>query len=188
MYVGAQIWHGSAPASGSRWASARLSSQETCSSRRSSFYPATFELIRKLNVIKVGRAKEPPKRKRQWLRQCRGEQQDWWCYWDVPFAAKFVRTIDTHALQTRGSLAGTSPVPVLLGSPPGEVRPGGMRRAECGDWDGAVVSAPSRMARYQNWIGAVSGTRSAHWFWSEEPEQLVYSCDYTVIYVGTFCE
>ncbi|KAJ7441688.1 hypothetical protein FB451DRAFT_1190872 [Mycena latifolia] len=46
--------------------------------------------------IKMGRAKDPPKRRLQWLRQCRGQQQVWWCYWEVPFAAKFEQLIHLH--------------------------------------------------------------------------------------------
>ncbi|KAJ7441687.1 hypothetical protein FB451DRAFT_1190871 [Mycena latifolia] len=53
--------------------------------------------------VKYGRAKNPPKRRFQWLRQCRGQRQRWWCYWQVPFATKFVmvlafveRIVHTH--------------------------------------------------------------------------------------------
>lgn len=41
-------------------------------------------------VLKTGRARDPPIRKIQWGRQCRGEQQDWLpFYWEVPHAKKF---------------------------------------------------------------------------------------------------
>lgn len=41
-------------------------------------------------TFKVGKAKDPVKRKAQWARQCRGEQQEWApFYWEVPFAGKF---------------------------------------------------------------------------------------------------
>ncbi|KAJ7642826.1 hypothetical protein B0H17DRAFT_1148769 [Mycena rosella] len=39
--------------------------------------------------IKIGRAIDPPKRRKQWLRQCRGQRQIWWFYWEVPLAKKF---------------------------------------------------------------------------------------------------
>ncbi|KAF8212969.1 hypothetical protein K438DRAFT_1751382 [Mycena galopus ATCC 62051] len=42
------------------------------------------------NVVKVGYSKQPRVRKVQWMRQCRGEQQDWLdFYWEVPYAKKF---------------------------------------------------------------------------------------------------
>ncbi|KAF8157737.1 hypothetical protein K438DRAFT_1986352 [Mycena galopus ATCC 62051] len=37
------------------------------------------------NVVKVSYSKQPRVRKVQWMRQCRGEQQDWLdFYWEVP--------------------------------------------------------------------------------------------------------
>ncbi|KAJ7676141.1 hypothetical protein B0H17DRAFT_1140114 [Mycena rosella] len=41
------------------------------------------------DVIKLGRAVHPLKRRRQWARQCRGQRQRWQFCWKVPFAAKF---------------------------------------------------------------------------------------------------
>ncbi|KAJ7075710.1 hypothetical protein B0H15DRAFT_865939 [Mycena belliarum] len=46
--------------------------------------------------LKYGRAKEPTKRRAQWLRKCRGQDQRWLCYWNIPFAAKFEKLIHTH--------------------------------------------------------------------------------------------
>ncbi|KAJ7645718.1 hypothetical protein B0H17DRAFT_1148374 [Mycena rosella] len=38
--------------------------------------------------IKLGRAQCPPKRQKQWQRQCRGQVQDWWFWYAVPDATK----------------------------------------------------------------------------------------------------
>jgi len=39
--------------------------------------------------MKIGRSIHPPRRKKQWERQCRGQVQEWLFYWDVPDASKF---------------------------------------------------------------------------------------------------
>ncbi|KAJ7065111.1 hypothetical protein B0H15DRAFT_973675 [Mycena belliarum] len=57
---------------------------------------------------KLGRAKDPSKRKLQWFRKCRGQRQRWWCYWRVPFAAKFERLIHLH-FKLRGAWLGRQP-------------------------------------------------------------------------------
>ncbi|KAJ7075896.1 hypothetical protein B0H15DRAFT_956134 [Mycena belliarum] len=57
---------------------------------------------------KLGRAKDPSKRKLQWFRKCRGQRQRWWCYWRVPFAAKFERLIHVH-FKLRGAWLGRQP-------------------------------------------------------------------------------
>ena len=42
------------------------------------------------DVLKAGRARDPPIRKMQWRRQCRGEPHNWLpFYWEVPHAKKF---------------------------------------------------------------------------------------------------
>ncbi|KAJ7505067.1 hypothetical protein B0H11DRAFT_1905143 [Mycena galericulata] len=46
--------------------------------------------------VKIGRANNPLRRRREWARQCRGQRQKWWFWWDVPFAKKFERLIHTH--------------------------------------------------------------------------------------------
>ncbi|KAJ6560134.1 hypothetical protein B0H19DRAFT_1069824 [Mycena capillaripes] len=45
---------------------------------------------------KIGWSKHPLKRQRQWLRQCRGQVQEWWAYWTVLAAAKFEALIHLH--------------------------------------------------------------------------------------------
>jgi hypothetical protein len=40
-------------------------------------------------IAKYGRSKCHPRRKKEWARQCWPQQQDWECYWVVPYAAKF---------------------------------------------------------------------------------------------------
>ncbi|KAJ7429582.1 hypothetical protein FB451DRAFT_1423882 [Mycena latifolia] len=47
-------------------------------------------------AIKMGRMKNPPKHRLQWLRKCRGQRQEWVCYWEVPYAAKFEQLLHTH--------------------------------------------------------------------------------------------
>ncbi|KAF8134072.1 hypothetical protein K438DRAFT_1947630 [Mycena galopus ATCC 62051] len=45
-------------------------------------------------VLKFGRSNRPPRRKAEWQRQCRGEDQDWMdFYWEIPYAKKFERVI-----------------------------------------------------------------------------------------------
>ncbi|KAJ7686109.1 hypothetical protein B0H17DRAFT_1204494 [Mycena rosella] len=39
---------------------------------------------------------DPAARQGQWRNQCRGEQQDWGEYYEVPFAAKFERILHRH--------------------------------------------------------------------------------------------
>ncbi|KAJ7634024.1 hypothetical protein B0H17DRAFT_1217359 [Mycena rosella] len=46
--------------------------------------------------IKIGRSNRPPRRKREWMRQCRPQQQEWWFYWDVPDARQFEHLIHLH--------------------------------------------------------------------------------------------
>ncbi|KAJ7669582.1 hypothetical protein B0H17DRAFT_1209654 [Mycena rosella] len=46
--------------------------------------------------VKIGHAIDPPKRRKQWLRKCRGQRQSWWFYWDVPFAKKFETIMHEH--------------------------------------------------------------------------------------------
>ncbi|KAJ7710869.1 hypothetical protein B0H17DRAFT_1190549 [Mycena rosella] len=46
--------------------------------------------------VKIGRAIDPPKRRKQWLRKCRGQRQIWWFYWHVPFAKKFETLLHKH--------------------------------------------------------------------------------------------
>jgi hypothetical protein len=93
--------------------------------------------------LKVGRAKEPPKRKGQWLRKCRGQQQRWIVYWEVPFAAKFGvsplifilcaltgffrRDVDTRAPQEGGCLEWPNALRFLRDKTRREVRFGGLR-------------------------------------------------------------
>ncbi|KAJ7429815.1 hypothetical protein B0H11DRAFT_1944196 [Mycena galericulata] len=49
------------------------------------------------SIAKMGRSNDPPRRKLEWARQCRGEAQIWLpFYWEVPFAAKFERIIHHH--------------------------------------------------------------------------------------------
>lgn len=40
-------------------------------------------------AAKYGRSKQPPKRQRQWARQCPGQVQRWKFHWNVPYAKKF---------------------------------------------------------------------------------------------------
>ncbi|KAJ7634020.1 hypothetical protein B0H17DRAFT_1149770 [Mycena rosella] len=47
------------------------------------------------DVVKLGRAVHPLKRRRQWARQCRGQRQRWQFCWKVPFTAKFARGLVT---------------------------------------------------------------------------------------------
>ncbi|KAJ7062960.1 hypothetical protein B0H15DRAFT_958766 [Mycena belliarum] len=56
----------------------------------------------------TGGAEGPSKRKLQWFRKCRGQRQRWWCYWRVPFAAKFERLIHLH-FKLRGAWLGRQP-------------------------------------------------------------------------------
>ncbi|KAJ7430665.1 hypothetical protein B0H11DRAFT_2220183 [Mycena galericulata] len=66
------------------------------------FFDPTF------SIGKLGRSNHPPRRKREWARQCWGEQQIWLpFYWEVPFAAKFERLIHLHY---RGAGAWLGPV------------------------------------------------------------------------------
>ncbi|KAJ7207314.1 hypothetical protein B0H12DRAFT_1080059 [Mycena haematopus] len=45
-------------------------------------------------VVKVGKAVDPPQRRLEWARQCRGERQRWMdFYWQVPYAKKFERIL-----------------------------------------------------------------------------------------------
>ncbi|KAJ7431146.1 hypothetical protein B0H11DRAFT_2262304 [Mycena galericulata] len=46
--------------------------------------------------IKIRRANNPQRRRREWARQCRGQRVKWWFWWYVPFAKKFERLIHTH--------------------------------------------------------------------------------------------
>ncbi|KAJ7463254.1 hypothetical protein FB451DRAFT_1180347 [Mycena latifolia] len=46
--------------------------------------------------VKIGRAKCPTKRRKQWLRKCKGQRQEWMFYWEVPEAAKFEALIHLH--------------------------------------------------------------------------------------------
>ncbi|KAJ7429055.1 hypothetical protein B0H11DRAFT_1946271, partial [Mycena galericulata] len=49
------------------------------------------------SILKLGRAKEPRKRRSQWARQCRGERHCWLpYYWEVPFYKKFEKIIHYH--------------------------------------------------------------------------------------------
>ncbi|KAJ6455507.1 hypothetical protein C8R47DRAFT_1082731 [Mycena vitilis] len=45
---------------------------------------------------KIGRSNDPPRRKGEWARRCRGQLQEWHCYWQVPEAAKFEALIHLH--------------------------------------------------------------------------------------------
>ncbi|KAJ7712912.1 hypothetical protein DFH07DRAFT_1018823 [Mycena maculata] len=48
-------------------------------------------------IVKLGRAKEPRKRRAQWAHQCRGERHRWLTYyWEVPFYKKFEKIIHCH--------------------------------------------------------------------------------------------
>ncbi|KAJ6611739.1 hypothetical protein B0H10DRAFT_1952861 [Mycena sp. CBHHK59/15] len=47
-------------------------------------------------MAKIGHSKHPWKHWAQWLWKCRGQQQDWWAYWNVPYAAKFEALIHLH--------------------------------------------------------------------------------------------
>ncbi|KAJ7700794.1 hypothetical protein B0H17DRAFT_1195638 [Mycena rosella] len=49
-----------------------------------------------IRMAKIGRSKYPWKRRAQWLWKCRGQRQDWWAYWNVPYAAKFEALIHLH--------------------------------------------------------------------------------------------
>ncbi|KAJ7096453.1 hypothetical protein C8R44DRAFT_889762 [Mycena epipterygia] len=49
-----------------------------------------------IRMVKIGRSKHPWKRRGQWLRKCRGQRQEWWVYWNVPYAAKFEALIHLH--------------------------------------------------------------------------------------------
>ncbi|KAF7340932.1 hypothetical protein MSAN_02078200 [Mycena sanguinolenta] len=58
------------------------------------------------DVLKTGRALDPPIRKKQWCRQCRGEWQNWLpFYWKVPHAKKFEKIIHVE-LKRRGAWLG----------------------------------------------------------------------------------
>ncbi|KAJ7085950.1 hypothetical protein C8R44DRAFT_893796 [Mycena epipterygia] len=46
--------------------------------------------------VKIGRSIYPPRRRTQWMRQCRGQEQEWLFYWDVPDATKFEALIHLH--------------------------------------------------------------------------------------------
>ncbi|KAJ7256865.1 hypothetical protein B0H12DRAFT_1070639 [Mycena haematopus] len=57
-------------------------------------------------VVKVGKALDPPQRKLQWARQCRGEAQKWMhYYWEVPFAKKFEQILHLE-LKSSGAWKG----------------------------------------------------------------------------------
>ncbi|KAJ7436358.1 hypothetical protein FB451DRAFT_1193975 [Mycena latifolia] len=45
---------------------------------------------------KLGRTKDPRKRRRQWARKCRGQRQNRWTCWRVPYAGKFERLLHLH--------------------------------------------------------------------------------------------
>ncbi|KAJ6622523.1 hypothetical protein B0H10DRAFT_1944449 [Mycena sp. CBHHK59/15] len=47
-------------------------------------------------MAKIGHSKHPWKHWAQWLWKCRGQRQDWWAYWNVPYAAKFEALIHLH--------------------------------------------------------------------------------------------
>ncbi|KAF8183527.1 hypothetical protein K438DRAFT_1766816 [Mycena galopus ATCC 62051] len=45
-------------------------------------------------VLKFGRSNDPPRRKKEWQRQCSGEPQVWLdFYWEIPYAKKFERVM-----------------------------------------------------------------------------------------------
>ncbi|KAJ6609801.1 hypothetical protein B0H10DRAFT_2225600 [Mycena sp. CBHHK59/15] len=49
-----------------------------------------------IRMAKIGHSKHPWKRWAQWLCKCWGQQQDWWAYWNVLYAAKFEALIHLH--------------------------------------------------------------------------------------------
>ncbi|KAJ7662410.1 hypothetical protein B0H17DRAFT_1185061 [Mycena rosella] len=49
-----------------------------------------------IRMAKIGRSKHPWKRRAQWLWKCWGQQQDWWAYCNVLYAAKFEALIHLH--------------------------------------------------------------------------------------------
>ncbi|KAJ7602773.1 hypothetical protein B0H17DRAFT_1154908 [Mycena rosella] len=53
----------------------------------------------------------PPKRQKQWQRQCRGQVQDWWFWYAVPDATKFGS--HSSAFQIGGGLGGTRAMRLL---------------------------------------------------------------------------
>ncbi|KAJ6470361.1 hypothetical protein C8R45DRAFT_1104792 [Mycena sanguinolenta] len=58
------------------------------------------------DVLKTGHARDPPVRKTQWCRQCRGEPQHWLpFYWKVRHAKKFEKIIHIE-LKRRGAWLG----------------------------------------------------------------------------------
>ncbi|KAJ6449158.1 hypothetical protein C8R47DRAFT_1230752 [Mycena vitilis] len=46
--------------------------------------------------VKIGRSNRPPRRRGEWARKCKGQIQEWYCYWEVPEAAKFEALIHLH--------------------------------------------------------------------------------------------
>ncbi|KAJ7449500.1 hypothetical protein B0H11DRAFT_1928657 [Mycena galericulata] len=74
--------------------SAQILDPPSPSDRAGAFY-AFFDPT--FSTAKYGRSNNPPRRKGEWERQCRGEIQVWLpFYWEVPFAAKFERLIHQH--------------------------------------------------------------------------------------------
>ncbi|KAJ7708319.1 hypothetical protein B0H17DRAFT_1125076 [Mycena rosella] len=49
-----------------------------------------------IRMAKIRRSKHPWKRRAQWVWKCRGQQQDWWAYCNVPYAVKFEALIHLH--------------------------------------------------------------------------------------------
>ncbi|KAJ7634025.1 hypothetical protein B0H17DRAFT_1149777 [Mycena rosella] len=64
------------------------------------------------DVVKLGRAVHPLKRRRQWARQCRGQRQRWQFCWKVPFTAKFARGLVTvSGEETKSRRMSEAPTP-----------------------------------------------------------------------------
>ncbi|KAJ7696825.1 hypothetical protein B0H17DRAFT_1130829 [Mycena rosella] len=60
------------------------------------------------DVVKYGRSNNPLRRRREWARQCKGQDQHWQYCWEVPFAAKFEKLIHEH-FKRAGAWLGPSP-------------------------------------------------------------------------------
>ncbi|KAJ7687016.1 hypothetical protein B0H17DRAFT_1203865 [Mycena rosella] len=60
------------------------------------------------DVVKYGRSNNPLRRRQEWVRQCKGQDQHWRYCWEVPFAAKFEKLIHEH-FKCAGAWLGPSP-------------------------------------------------------------------------------
>jgi hypothetical protein len=69
------------------------------------------------DAVKIGRSINPPRRRTQWRRKCRGQRQFWWGYWDVPEPAKLGASFHPYlgALTNPGQRLSSTSISVLRG-------------------------------------------------------------------------